>query len=77
MTPVIELMKSHRSIRRFRPDPIPEELLREILLAGQAAATSSFLQGATVIRVRKPESRSKLALFAGTAARTYRLGGIA
>jgi nitroreductase len=65
MTSVIELLKSHRSIRRFKPDPIAEQLLQEILLAGQAAATSSFLQGATIIRVRKPESRSRLALLAG------------
>ncbi|HLT64671.1 MAG TPA: oxygen-insensitive NADPH nitroreductase [Pseudohongiella sp.] len=63
--PVLDLLRSHRSIRKFTSQPIAEELLQQILLAGQSAATSSFLQGATVIRVRNPESRRKLAEYAG------------
>lgn len=65
MNPVIDLLLSHRSIRRFTNRPIEAVLLQEILRAGQAAATSSFLQGATIIRVRKPESRSLIAAWAG------------
>ena len=65
MNPVIDLLFSHRSIRRFTEQPIADALLQEILRAGQAAATSSFLQGATIIRVRKPESRSKIAAWSG------------
>lgn len=65
MNPVIDLLFSHRSIRRFTERPIEDALLQEILRAGQAAATSSFLQGATIIRVRKPESRSRIASWAG------------
>jgi nitroreductase len=65
MNSVIELLKSHRSIRKFSPRMIDEALFTQILLAGQSAATSSFLQGATLIRIRKPESRKKLAAFAG------------
>lgn len=65
MTDVIELLKSHRSIRKFTDQPISDSLFEQLLLAGQAAATSSFLQGATVIRVRNQESRARLAELAG------------
>jgi nitroreductase len=65
MSAVIELLKSHRSIRKFSPQPIEEGLFRQLLEAGQAAATSSFLQGTTVIRVRNPDSRKLLAQLAG------------
>ncbi|MDO9475835.1 MAG: oxygen-insensitive NADPH nitroreductase [Pseudohongiella sp.] len=61
----IDLLRSHRSIRKFSSQPVTDLVLEQILLAGQSAATSSFLQGATVIRVRKPESRQKLAVYAG------------
>ncbi|MDP1931742.1 MAG: oxygen-insensitive NADPH nitroreductase [Gammaproteobacteria bacterium] len=65
MNPVIDLLFSHRSIRRFTDQVIDEALFQQILRAGQAAATSSFLQGATIIRVCNVESRSKLAAYAG------------
>lgn len=65
MNDTIDLLKSHRSIRKFKEQALPDGLLAEILSAGQSAATSSFLQGATVIRVSKPQSRAQLAAFAG------------
>ena len=65
MTDVLALLRAHRSIRKFKSNPIDESLFRQVMEAGQAAATSSFLQGATVIRVRDPESRQKLAEYAG------------
>ncbi len=65
MSSVIDLLKSHRSIRKFTEKAIPPELLDELFRAGQAAATSSFLQGSTIIRVTDKSSRSKLAEFAG------------
>ena len=65
MSAVIELLKSHRSIRKFTSQPISEELFEQLVEAGQAAATSSFLQGSTIIRVRQRESRKELARLAG------------
>jgi len=65
MSAVIELLKSHRSIRKFTEEPIDESLFQQLLEAGQSAATSSFLQGTTVIRVRDPGSRRELARLAG------------
>ena len=65
MSDVIELLKSHRSIRKFKEEPIGEELMTLLFEAGQAAATSSFLQGSTIIRVKNPETRKELARLAG------------
>ncbi len=65
MQSVIDLLKSHRSIRKFTTQPIDAHLLDNILLAAQAAATSSFLQGATLVRVRNSETRKKIAEYAG------------
>jgi nitroreductase len=65
---VLDLLRSHRSIRKFTAEPIPDSLLQDILLAGQSAATSSFLQGVTLIRVRDPDRRKLLAQYAGNQA---------
>ncbi|NNC81447.1 MAG: oxygen-insensitive NADPH nitroreductase [Acidimicrobiales bacterium] len=62
---VISLLKSHRSIRKFTDEPVSDELAASIIEAGFAAATSSNLQGTTVIRVRNPETRSAIATLAG------------
>ena len=51
MNNTIELLKSHRSIRKFKDKKIDEDLLNEIMRAGQAAASSSFLQGVSIIRI--------------------------
>lgn len=61
----IPLLKNHRSIRKFTDEPIDDEMVNEIIGAGLAAATSSNLQGTTVIRVRNPETRAAIATLAG------------
>ncbi len=58
MSPVIEGLLAHRSIRRFTDRPLPPDLLDTLIRAGQAAASSSFLQGVSVIRVTDRELRS-------------------
>lgn len=65
MSAVIELLKSHRSIRKFTNKAIDEELFQQLIEAGKAAATSSFLQGSTIIRVKSGDSRKQLARLAG------------
>ena len=39
MNAVIEAMLSRRSVRAFRPEPVPKELLSQILEAGSYAAS--------------------------------------
>ncbi len=59
------LLRSHRSIRKFTDDVIDDETVERIVSAGFSAATSSNLQGATVIRVRSPQTRAQIAELAG------------
>lgn len=65
MNPIIELLKSHRSIRKFTEQKIPRELFEELIRAGQSAATSSHVQAYSIIHVVNPENRAKLAELAG------------
>ena len=65
MNTVIQQLMRHRSIREFNHRPIAEPLLQDILRAGQAAASSSFLQGVTIIRITRPDFRQRLAKIAG------------
>ncbi len=51
MNPTIDLILSHRSIRQFTPEPVSAEQLDQILSAAQSAASSSFLQANSIIRV--------------------------
>ncbi len=65
MNDVISLLKSHRSIRKFTDQPIDDDTIAEIMTAGFAAATSSNMQAATVIRVRSTDKREAIASLAG------------
>ncbi len=65
MNSVVELLKSHCSIRKFTERPIEPELFAELVRAGQGAATSSFLQGVTIVRVTDRAKREKIAELAG------------
>ena len=62
---VVSLLKNHRSIRKFTEEPVTDEMVADIVGAGLSAATSSNLQGTTVIRVRNPETRAAIADVAG------------
>ena len=65
MNNVIDLLKSHRSIRKFSDRPIARELLIELIQAGQGAATSSHVQAYSVIHVKNQANREQIAELAG------------
>ncbi|MFW5823643.1 MAG: oxygen-insensitive NADPH nitroreductase [Marinobacter sp.] len=65
MNQVIDLLKSHRSIRKFTDRKIPRELLLELIRAGQSAATSNHVQAYSIIHVTSPEKRERIAELAG------------
>ncbi|MNW64968.1 NADPH-flavin oxidoreductase [compost metagenome] len=44
MNETIELMMKHRSVRKFKPDPVSDEQLAAIVSAGQMASSSSSVQ---------------------------------
>lgn len=62
---VIDLQLRHASVRAFTDKAIEPDLLRTLIQAGQAAATSSFIQAYSVIQVTLPESRRAIAAAAG------------
>ncbi len=61
----IELMLAHRSVRAFRPDPLPDGALAAMVAAAQSASTSSNLQAWSVVAVEDRERRARLADLAG------------
>ena len=65
MNPIIEQLRSHRSIRKFTDRKIPRDLFEAFIRAGQAAATSSHVQAYSIIHVVNPENRAILAELAG------------
>ncbi len=68
MNQTIQLLKSHRSIRKFTDKPVEQSVVEALIGAGQAAATSSFIQACTVIQVNATDDREKLAAYAGNQA---------
>lgn len=64
-TATMELMLRHRSVRKYSGAPITPQTLERILRCGQAAASSSFVQAVSVIRVTDPQARSRFAAAAG------------
>ena len=51
----------HRSIRKFRPTPIPEEVLRECLEAASRASTCGNMQLYSLVVTRDETLRERLA----------------
>ena len=51
-----EALLTRRSVRRYKPDPIPEPVLREILEAGLAAPSAINLQHWYFVAVQSPEA---------------------
>jgi FMN reductase (NADPH) len=74
MNDAIDLMMRHRSIRRYRPDPIPESHIRIAVEAGQAASTSSAEQIYCLIRVTDQAHRRHLVELTGGQEKVARCG---
>ena len=65
MNQTINILTGHRSIRKFADTPIDPALFQRLLEAGQAAASSSFLQGVTIMRITDPKKRAAFKEIAG------------
>jgi len=65
MNTVIDTLLGHRSIRKFKTNPLPEGLLERLLSAGQAASSSSHVQAYSVIRISDRDIRAKLKILSG------------
>ena len=60
-----QLQLVHSSVRRFQQRPLAPGQLEELIRCGQAAASSSFIQAYSVVRVTAATSREAIAQAAG------------
>ncbi|XID92329.1 oxygen-insensitive NADPH nitroreductase [Paenibacillaceae bacterium WGS1546] len=74
MNPTIDLLRRHRSIRRYVDRPLAPEQIEAIIASAQAASTSSNVQAYTVIGVSDAAIRARLAELAGNQAYVERCG---
>jgi FMN reductase (NADPH) len=65
MNDVIELLMKHRSIRKFKKEPIPDSAVETILRAAQMASTSSNVQAYSVIAIKDAALRERIMQLSG------------
>ncbi|NQX61355.1 NADPH-dependent oxidoreductase [Paenibacillus qinlingensis] len=65
MNDVYHTLINHRSIRNYTEQPVSDQDLRMIIESVQAAASSINGQQVTVISIRNPKTKSKIAELAG------------
>ncbi|UZJ78234.1 MULTISPECIES: oxygen-insensitive NADPH nitroreductase [unclassified Fictibacillus] len=65
MNETIKNILSHRSIRRFKDEPIPQETIETLVQCAQSASTSSYQQVYSIIGVEEQSLKDKLAELAG------------
>lgn len=64
-SPTIDQIYRHSSIRRYKPDPVPHDLVETIVAAGQRSSTSSNMQMYSVVAVTDTTVRARLAELCG------------
>lgn len=57
---VIQQILNHRSIRKYKSDPIPDDILQEILQAGIRTSSSGNMQTYSIIVTQDQQLREKL-----------------
>lgn len=62
---VLDALLAHRSVRGYRPDPVPAEDIARAVAAAQSAATSSNLQLWSAVTVTDPARKARLNAAAG------------
>ncbi len=63
--PVLDCLVNHRSVRKFKPEPIPEETIDTILRAGTRAATGGGIQPYAFIVIDDPDVLKKVSYIDG------------
>ena len=57
---VLEAIRTRRSVRKYAPDPVPDELLRQVLEAARWAPSWANTQCWEIVVVRDPERKKAL-----------------
>lgn len=60
MNDVIELLLNHRSIRKFKEETLPKEIVEQLVKAAQSASTSSYVQAYSIIGVTDEKKKQAL-----------------
>ena len=63
MPDLFEIMRSTRSMRRLKPDPVPEALLTQVLEAGTYAANGGNMQSWRFLVIRDPAIKAAAGAF--------------
>jgi nitroreductase len=63
MPDVFEVMSTMRSMRRLKPDPVPDEMINKILQAGQWAPNGGNTQRWRFLVVKDPEVKKKVQVY--------------
>ena len=59
-TEVLDLLLTRRSVRAYKPDPVPEALLEEVLRAGTYAPTGGGRQSPVLVAVTDKAARDEI-----------------
>lgn len=62
-TDVFDIMATTRSMRRLKPDPVPDELIRKILEAGACAANGGNTQNWRFLVVKDPAIKKAVSVY--------------
>ena len=65
MNETINLLKAHRSIRKYKNMSVEDEKIKTIIECAQSASTSNFIQAYTIISIKDMEKRKKIAYLSG------------
>lgn len=65
MNDTLRIQQSHRSIRSYKPDPLSDAMLDQIIAAAHRAPTSMNAQDISLIVVRDAEKRARIAELSG------------
>lgn len=60
MNPVIEAIKTRRSVRRYKTEAVPQEMVDQVIEAGTYAASGKSQQPWLVVQVTDPAARERL-----------------
>jgi nitroreductase len=61
MADILDVISSRKSIRNYKADPIPQDMIMKILEAGRWAPTGENLQPWKVIVVKDPDTKAAIA----------------
>ncbi len=56
-----EVLSKRKSVRKYRSDPVPDDVLKRILEAGRSAPSAKNIQPWRFIIIKDPENKKKIA----------------